>query len=1149
MFRRYHRLVTIVSLLFSSFMSVRNGIAYIDLAITDAHVEPQRICTNPFYPVDITCTVSNLGDTDAPPFDVDVLAHLPSGSYSYGYASTRHFESGLLAGESSTIAFPIYRYRLDQPGDFEFETFVSTYVPDEDWRNDSATSVLQIRGTGPFYYYMPSNRPVVLSSLIDADLHNVDLVGAYTQTNWRAGVHRLRVGVAAHSIGSALEACIRVFDYRGIEIARSEAMGGEDPYLDVDVPDGCYWVGISGLPNTSYSLDTSRYVYYGEFPGSTGLYTLTIIDSVPDAGDNPGTAADLGSSSQWWSSSTSPYTSVTGLIGDSLLPIDQDIFRFSLADPGRATFQLYTLYGSPLAGLLELMDGTGRLLASATATTSWLTMSRNLPPGVYFASVRGAIPVSMGDYHLVIGEQLKAEFVDLTLDSVSSAGAHRTKLAPGDTLSVALLAHNYGGKRNVVTTLNVFDSSFDYSNISSSLIYDSHQCGQDRYDALDKNQRATYTYMLTLPTDARPGQYRIGAAIRVQPWGTVLDTTGPEPAAEDWSEAAFVPAFSVEVPQPLIVPYYSQSTTNWCAMASASMLLKFYGVEEKPWQIAADRLFGYKLNEGPCGSGNVLGPVRDYVNEKLPGASASLTELEASGSSDKFASIKNRVCYRLASGSPVILGSSKAKHVVVAVGYSDNGLYINDPGGALFQGETPSASKLLTWASLQDQIFRADGNEWVEMIEVESGLRPASLPPLTLSLSSFADEPIPWGCSFTWPFSARLYSGSSSIWFENHYGGGVHRLSHMFDGTGASGLGYRFVPTAESLGVWHESNPDGYYNADPLFGYSASLSDHLFVEALCANSGPDTDATSEVTLQALDAQGRPVGTPLAIGHSSFMIPSGTNAGRISVDWFPYSNNGQPARLASLLDHDLDGKVDNPSRLYRLTMTLGDGSRTADTLGVEFRVHDDDYAWLELTEWPESRTCAVGRCQYIPFRLRNNGRLDDTPQVTIKQLIPAMPALNFSVYEDEDLDGRPDGQPLSDSDADGRINMPMVRRCSVRSFLLRVDVPSTMPTGSTSEVSLRADSGTDSQERAQSSYARLSFVSPVAADLDQDSDVDLDDLALLEACVSGPAMQRSPIPVCRVADLDFDGDVDQSDFGIFQRCWSGADKPADPNCAK
>ena len=73
-----------------------------------------------------------------------------------------------------------------------------------------------------------------------------------------------------------------------------------------------------------------------------------------------------------------------------------------------------------------------------------------------------------------------------------------------------------------------------------------------------------------------------------------------------------------------------------------------------------------------------------------------------------------------------------------------------------------------------------------------------------------------------------------------------------------------------------------------------------------------------------------------------------------------------------------------------------------------------------------------------------------------------------------------------------------------------------------------------------------FVAPsIPSDCDDDGDVDLDDFAIFEACVSGPA-----IPVatgCEAKDLNHDNDVDQSDFGIFQRCMSGAGIPADPSC--
>ena len=70
------------------------------------------------------------------------------------------------------------------------------------------------------------------------------------------------------------------------------------------------------------------------------------------------------------------------------------------------------------------------------------------------------------------------------------------------------------------------------------------------------------------------------------------------------------------------------------------------------------------------------------------------------------------------------------------------------------------------------------------------------------------------------------------------------------------------------------------------------------------------------------------------------------------------------------------------------------------------------------------------------------------------------------------------------------------------------------------------------------------------DFDRDGDVDTDDLKVLSACYTGPAILGPPSgctpDAFHVADRDHDGDVDQSDFGLFQRCWSGR-QPANPNC--
>lgn len=90
---------------------------------------------------------------------------------------------------------------------------------------------------------------------------------------------------------------------------------------------------------------------------------------------------------------------------------------------------------------------------------------------------------------------------------------------------------------------------------------------------------------------------------------------------------------------------------------------------------------------------------------------------------------------------------------------------------------------------------------------------------------------------------------------------------------------------------------------------------------------------------------------------------------------------------------------------------------------------------------------------------------------------------------------------------------------------------------------------------------LSVFGPVvAADLDGDSDVDLDDFAILQACTTGAKVPYDPQnlpPGCNLtpdaegiiaADFNRDGSVDQQDFAVLQRCYSGENVPADPSCA-
>jgi len=60
-------------------------------------------------------------------------------------------------------------------------------------------------------------------------------------------------------------------------------------------------------------------------------------------------------------------------------------------------------------------------------------------------------------------------------------------------------------------------------------------------------------------------------------------------------------------------------------------------------------------------------------------------------------------------------------------------------------------------------------------------------------------------------------------------------------------------------------------------------------------------------------------------------------------------------------------------------------------------------------------------------------------------------------------------------------------------------------------------------------------------------VDQEDFGHLQACLSGQGIIQS-LPACQNARLDIDEDVDAEDVAIFQQCLSGANTLAAPDCA-
>ena len=69
-----------------------------------------------------------------------------------------------------------------------------------------------------------------------------------------------------------------------------------------------------------------------------------------------------------------------------------------------------------------------------------------------------------------------------------------------------------------------------------------------------------------------------------------------------------------------------------------------------------------------------------------------------------------------------------------------------------------------------------------------------------------------------------------------------------------------------------------------------------------------------------------------------------------------------------------------------------------------------------------------------------------------------------------------------------------------------------------------------------------------ADFDEDLDVDLEDFAHVQACVTGPGQPQID-PACQNARLDGDSDVDLEDGTIVVLCMSGPGVPSDPHCGE
>lgn len=135
----------------------------------------------------------------------------------------------------------------------------------------------------------------------------------------------------------------------------------------------------------------------------------------------------------------------------------------------------------------------------------------------------------------------------------------------------------------------------------------------------------------------------------------------------------------------LPVPYYGQGHTEWCLLASMSMVFKYYGQNVHLWDIASD----WELETGGSLSGWGEGHrIMRYFGDH--GLSATTVGVD-------FDAVRNSIH----AGNPVLLTMHSAnpsglQHAVVIVGYSELGgtkkVYIHDPSG-YFVDDIPEFSE------------------------------------------------------------------------------------------------------------------------------------------------------------------------------------------------------------------------------------------------------------------------------------------------------------------------------------------------------------------------------------------------------------------------------------------------------------------------